>query len=121
MDHRLNLRMEVRLPVVVLTQEGAFPGVTSDFSFEGAQVHLDREPSLSKKRIIELRFEPEDGGVSIPAVVVRKNGTELGLMFGHYGRAVDDYLTHRVSEAIDGLLQLGINKGRAGPTGSTHT
>lgn len=64
-------------------------------------MHLDEDRSLSKGETVELRVEPEDGGVSIPVVIIRKTGTELGLMFSHYSRGVDDYLTHRLSEAID--------------------
>lgn len=100
MDHRFNLRIKAFLPIVLTTPDGEFSGVTSDLSFEGALVTLIGAPGPSKTAV-HLHFDPDNGGVSIPAIIVRNDGTQLALMFGHYDRSVDEYLTFRLSDALD--------------------
>lgn len=102
MDHRTNLRIEACLPVVLTTSHGEFYGVTSDLSFEGALITLHGTPGLCKTAV-QLRFELDNGGMSIPAIIVRNDGTKIALMFGHYDRSVDEYLTSRLSDALDGF------------------
>lgn len=46
MDHRLNMRIPLELPVELQTADGVVSGTTVDMSFEGMRVHLDAAPSL---------------------------------------------------------------------------
>lgn len=103
MEHRLDLRIKTRLPILLATTDGIFPGVTSELGFEGALVQLDVTCRV-RNEAVQLCFEPDDEGVSIPALIVRQDGNAIGLMFGRYAPEVDQYLIRRLSDAIDNLV-----------------
>ncbi|MEJ2686468.1 MAG: PilZ domain-containing protein, partial [Gammaproteobacteria bacterium] len=100
MDHRLNMRIPLELPVELWTADGVISGTTVDISFEGMRVHLDADPSLPAGTV-QVCFEPNAVGVTLTAVAVRQAGLDLGLMFGRYDEPAEAYLEDRISEALD--------------------
>lgn len=104
MDHRLNLRIPIALPVQLLTSQCTIHGRTLDLSFEGARVRLSTVVPLPQGTV-SLCFEPGTLGINVPAMVVRCDGDDLGIMFGRYDGPADIYLTNRLSEALDGYAR----------------
>lgn len=100
MDNRLNVRVPIQLPVQLWTPDGVLLGATLDLSFEGTRVRLNVE-APRPQGTLQVCFEPDTVGVSVPAVAVRQEDGELGLMFGRYDGAADVYLTNRLSDALD--------------------
>lgn len=100
MDHRLNVRVPLELPVQLQIAEGTLSGTTVDLSFEGVRVRLHDDPPLPSGRV-QVCFEPDAVGISVPAFAVRQDDVDLGLMFLRYHGEAETYLTNRISEALD--------------------
>lgn len=100
MDHRLNMRIALELPVQLSTADGVVCGSTVDLGFEGMRVHVEEHPSLPTGTV-QVCFEPGGVGITVPAVVVRQGGRDVGLMFGHYDGPAEAYLEDRLSAALD--------------------
>lgn len=96
MTRRMNLRIPVRLPVIVQSPPRADNNcqhtVTRDMSFGGAFVEQRGAP-LHKGGIVRLALEGACGDpLFIDALVLRSDELGAGLMFSHYEHAVFDSL-----------------------------
>lgn len=100
MDHRLNLRIPMTLPVAIDSPQGAINGATLDISFEGVKVRLNAAFPQAHGTVY-LCFEPDTLSITVPAIAVRRDGRDMGLMFGRYDGPADVYLTNRLSDALD--------------------
>lgn len=100
MDHRMNMRVGVELPVEIQTRDRTVRGLAVGLSFEGMRASLDNEPPLPAG-MVSVRFEPDTVGVKIQAMVVHQNRVEVGLMFGHYDGDTETYLGNRLTEALE--------------------
>lgn len=100
MDHRMNMRVGVELPVEISTINRTVRGLAIGLSFEGLRVSLDNNPPLPTG-VVWVCFEPDTLAIKVPAVVAHQNHVEVGLMFGQYDQSVEAYLGSRVTEAIE--------------------
>ncbi len=100
MDHRMNMRVGVELPVEIQTRDRTVRGLAVGLSFEGMRVSLDNEPPLPEG-MVSVSFEPDTVAVRMQAMVVHQNRAEVGFMFGHYDGDIETYLSNRLTEALE--------------------
>lgn len=104
MDHRMNMRVGVEVPVELRTADRAVRGVAVGLSFDGLRVSLDKDRALDAG-MVWVHFEPDTTDVAAPAIVVHQNHTEVGLMLGDYDSAAETYIGDVLSEALDRGVQ----------------
>lgn len=100
MDHRMNMRVGVELPVEISTTDRTVRGLAIGLSFEGLRVSLDNDPPLPTG-MVWVCLEPDTIAIKVQAMVIHQNDVEVGLMFGHYDQSVEVYLGNCVTEALE--------------------
>ncbi|HKJ10466.1 MAG TPA: PilZ domain-containing protein [Gammaproteobacteria bacterium] len=100
MDHRMNMRVGVEVPVELRTANRTVRGLAVGLSFEGLSVSVDNAPPLDVG-MVWVHFEPDTTDVAVPAIVVHQNHAEVGLMFGDYDGKGETYIGDVLSGALD--------------------
>jgi|GEM_PF-6103371 len=113
MEYRMDMRIPLRTPVLLVSRQGHLDGETLDLSFEGAKVRLSGEPeaAVAVGETVRLHLDPERHTMSLPARVARREDGTVGLAFGQYAAPVEAYL----GELIAGFLSHRQNGGQRGP------
>lgn len=105
MEHRMNIRMPVSLPVTVY-----YPGrgghescraTIRDLGFGGAFIEAG-ETAPTKGTIVRVAMEKASGNpVVIDALVLRDDANGLGIMFAYYGDDVFQQLASVLQPVIE--------------------
>jgi len=113
MEYRMDMRIPLRTPVLLVSRQGHMGGETLDLSFEGAKVRLSGEPeaAVAVGETVRLHLDPEHHTMSLPARVARREDGTIGLAFGPYAGPVETYL----EELIAGFLSQRQSGGKSGP------
>lgn len=106
MEHRMNVRVPVRLPVSVSYPcKGDSPRVvdtmTRNLSFDGAHIEHGAV-DLERGRLIRLELAVcPHGPITLEALVLRCDADGIGLMFAHYGDAVFEGVAALLEPELD--------------------
>lgn len=104
MEHRMNMRISMRLPVTIQyfsgSEKNSVRTVTHNISFNGACIE-NAGLQIQEGAMVHLRLEACSGhSLMIDALVVRSDEEHAGLMFAYYDNGVFNQLSALLGPGI---------------------
>lgn len=107
-QRRTTVRVTMQVPVTVQLPDGSMlSGVTADVSSGGVMMEADEAPLLEGGEPVRIHFPVLDGEESLPATIVRVNGTELRAQFDPLSIPEEEALTQVLYSRADTWLGWG--------------
>lgn len=107
-QRRTTVRVAMQVPCTVELENGVYlNGVTADVSSGGVMMETDEVSNLVGGEVVRLLFPLLDGEGSLPATIVRVNGTELRAQFDPMSILEEEALTQVLYSRADTWLGWG--------------
>jgi cellulose synthase (UDP-forming) len=107
-QRRQTVRVTMQVPAAILLPNGELlTGVTADVSSGGVMLETDEPAKLQGGETVRIQFPVLDGEESLPATIVRVNGTELRAQFDPLSVSEEEALTQVLYSRADTWLGWG--------------